>query len=316
MNTYHLKRYVLGRQPSVSISRAEYDEILDARRNVLEHLALEDLFDLLMGNYEEFERELLSLALHIATFAVTLHDWSDGVDSVQLVARRFANVLTTTHAYCDQVPHSISSLFGGDSRELETVREYFRQEHASVFGYRVCVELRRYMQHRGTVVHQLNRVGSWVTRPDGHRVRVYAVFPQVNVRRLREDAKIKAAVLADLDVDGEVTLTGDRLRDLRPFVREYVSSLGRVHLKVRQLVGENAARHDAVIVRAIERFSEVAGTDAESGLAAMELNEQDLLDGRYPTFVMREPIDRRRSLETRNHLPTHFDSQVISNEIN
>lgn len=316
MNTYHLKRYVIGRQPSAPISKADYDEILNARRNVLEHLALEDLFDIMMGNYEEFERELLSLALHAATFPEALRDWSEGVDAVQLIARRFANLLTTTQGYCDQVPHSLSSLFGNDSHELATVREYFREEHAAVFGYRVCVELRKYMQHRGTVVHQLNRVGSWVTRPDSSRVRVYSVFPQINVRRLREDAKIKAAVLADLDVGGEMTVTGDRLHDLRPFVRGFVSSLGRVHLKVRQLIAENAAHHDAVILRAIERFSEVAGADALSGLAAMELNEKELLDGRHPTFVMREPIDRRRSLETRNHLPTHFDTQVISNEIN
>lgn len=79
MNTYHLKRYVLGRQPSLQISKAEYDEILVARRKVLECLALEELFHQLICNYEEFERELLSIALQFATFAGALDDWSDDV---------------------------------------------------------------------------------------------------------------------------------------------------------------------------------------------------------------------------------------------
>jgi hypothetical protein len=315
MNTYHLKRYVLGRQPSLQISKAEYDEILVARRKVLEYLALEELFDQLICNYEEFERELLSIALQVATFAGALDDWSDSVDSVQLVGRRVANLLTTTKAYCDQLPHSISSLFGRKSHELQLVKEYLSEEARTVLGYRVCVELRNYMQHRGTVVHQLNRTMSWVTRPEDRRIRVYSVSPQVNVRRLSEDVRFAAAVLAELQVGGSLTMTRDRMHDLRPFVRAYVSALGRIHLKVRQLMVEPIVRHDSIIVRAVERFAEVAGADGVLGLSVMELNERELLEDRLPTFVMREPIERRRALERRNQLPTHFDTQVITNEI-
>src|ERR1019366_5533161 len=112
-----------------------------------EHLAVEELFDLMMGNYEEFERELLAIALRWATFIGAREDWVDAVDTVQLVGRRFANLLTTTHAYCDQLPHAVSSLFGRDPLELAKVREHFRAEHAAQLGYRVCAEFRKYMQH-------------------------------------------------------------------------------------------------------------------------------------------------------------------------
>jgi hypothetical protein len=314
MNSYRLKRHVLGRQPSLELSRAEYEALLAARIRVLEHLAVEELFDLMMGNYEEFERELLAIALRWATFMGAREEWMDAVDTLHLVGRRFANLLTTTHAYCDQLPHVVSSLFGRDSPELQRVREQFRAEHAAQIGYRVCTELRKYMQHRGTAVHQLNRTTSWVTRSDDSRVRVYWVAPQVRVSRLREDRKFKSSVLAELEIQGSIDPTGDRLHDLRPFVREYVSALGRVHLEARTLLASSAASCEAVIVGAIDRFVVVGGADV-TGLAAVELSERQLLEDRHPTFIMRDPIERRRALEQRNHLPTRFDTQVVTNEI-
>jgi hypothetical protein len=287
---------------------------LAARTRVLEHLAVEELFDLMMGNYEEFERELLAIALHWATFISAREEWMDAVDTLHLVGRRFANLLTTTHAYCDQLPHVVSSLFGRESPELKAVRERFRAEHAAQLGYRVCTELRKYMQHRGTAVHQLNRTTSWVTRTDDSRVRVYWVAPQVRISRLREDRKFKPSVLAELEVDGSVDLIGDRLHDLRPFVREYVSALGRIHLETRTLLSSSAALCEAVLVGAIDRFVAVGGADV-AGLAVVELSERQFLEDRHPTFVMRDPIERRRALEQRNRLPTHFDTQVVTNEI-
>ena len=285
-----------------------------ARTRVLEHLAVEELFDLLMGNYEEFERELLAIASSWATFIGAREEWIDAVDTVHLVGRRFANLLTTTHAYCDQLPHVVSSLFGRESPELDKVRKLFRAEHAAQFGYRVCTELRKYMQHRGTAVHQLNRTTSWVTRSDDNRVRVYWVAPQVRISRLREDRKFKSSVLAELEINGSVDLTGDRLHDLRPFVREHVSALGRVHVEARTLLASSARSCEAIVVEAIERFIAVGGNDI-SGLAAVELSERQLLEDRHPTFIMGDPIERRRALEQRNRLPTRFDTQVVTNEV-
>lgn len=43
---YVLKRYALGRQPGVSITREEYESIVESKRRVLERLAVEELLDL------------------------------------------------------------------------------------------------------------------------------------------------------------------------------------------------------------------------------------------------------------------------------
>lgn len=314
MNTFHLKRHILGRQPSVQLSKDEFDDLLAAHRRIRDHLAVEELFDVLMRNYEEFERELLSLALRSGTFMGAFEDWIEAIDAVQLVGRRLSNLLTTTHAYCDQIPHSLSALFGRSSGELAQVREYFREEHSGSFGYRVCTELRKYAQHRGTPVHQLNRHMSWISRPDGSRVHVHWIVPQVSVSRLRDDATLKSGVLADLEVGATDTAAGNRFQDLRPYVRNYISCLGRIHLKVRALVRTSIAKADTTIVGAIDRFVASCGPEV-SGLSVVELNDRMLIEDRHPTFIMREPIERRIALERRNHSPTRLDTQVVTNEI-
>jgi hypothetical protein len=318
MTKYQLGRAVLFHQPEIDLTRAEYDAILDARRRVLEGLAIEDLFNLMLGNYEEFERELLSIALTHATYFGADEEWNDAIDTIQLVARRFANLLTTTQGYCDQIPHSISSLYGNPSAELEAVGGYFRHEHANGLGYRGCTELRRHMQHRGSAVHGSSGGGGWAERPDGQRVYVYSFVPTVSLERLRADPKVKRPVLDEMERHGRRPSAGwkDSI-DLRPFVREYVSALGRIHLKVRQMIAPEVARCDVVISEAVGRFLALPDSGGDAiGLAAMELNDEGLREeGMLSTPVMMEQIERRRQLEQRNHLPTHFHTNVITNEI-
>jgi hypothetical protein len=314
VNSYHLRRYAIGRQASIPLIRDEYDALLLARGRTLGYLAIEELFDITMSNFEEFERDLLSLALHAATFMGSWLDDHDSISAVQLVARRFANFLTTAHAYGEQLPHLLGGVFATPV-EVDAVRQLFRDEYDAALGYRVCVELRRYMQHRGSAVHILNLSSHWVDRPDGRRHREYIVAPQVDVAQLEEDSKVKAAVLAEMISAGVPATNGDLYLDLRPYVRDYVSALGRIHVKVRAQLSTEAVVHDTVILDAIARYTAIADKHGALGLAAMELNERSLLEGRRPSLVSRRAIDRRKRLESKNHLPTHFDTQVITNEV-
>ena len=122
VNSYHLKRHVIARQPSLELSRAEYEELLAARTRVLEHLAVEELFDLLMGNYEEFERELLAIASSWATFIGAREEWIDAVDTVHLVGRRFANLLTPNTTALNNLARAQKEMLQIDGVEVVKTR--------------------------------------------------------------------------------------------------------------------------------------------------------------------------------------------------
>lgn len=315
MTRFELTRYALGPHASIELSQDEYEDLRAAQRRALEFLSFEDLFDLMLRNYEEFERELLLVPLRHATYFGASHDWNESIDTIQLLARRLANLLTTTHGYCDQVPHAISTLYGANSPQLVEVRSFFRHEHSVGLGYRVCTELRKYIQHRGSAVHGYRGYSRWEDRDNSNRVHVYSFAPEVNVAKLRDDPKFKSSVLAELEVGGRQTYTGDRSHDLRPFVRDYVSALGRIHVKVRALFAADVSAVDGRLQEAVDRFLALPGADTPIGLAVMELSDQGLLEGRHPTFIGLQILERRRLLEERNHLPTHFSTQVVTNEV-
>jgi hypothetical protein len=314
MTTFVLKRAVAERGPSIELSTDEQRGLLAVKNEILQCLALEDLLNIALENYEEFELELLSQTLKHATY-FGQDEWVEPAETIQLVARRFANMLTTAHGYCDQVPHIVSAIFGSKSDEVESVKALFRHEHSTVLGYRVCVELRRYTQHRGSPIHSASRRGTWVDRPDGRRFRSYVFEPETNLRKLADDPKVKRTVLRKMGVGARETIAGDVVRDIRLFVRDYVSALGRVHLKLRAMLNGRIAIADSEVAGAIDRFKAFTNGGSVAGLAVMELNVRGLLEGRSPVFLSMSPIERRRRLQHRNHNPTHFETQVITNEV-
>jgi hypothetical protein len=113
MRIYRLTRHAFGEHPSFDLTHQEYEAICAAQRHVTRGTALEDLFYRMLGNYEEFERELLVIALREATYYDAHDDWNLSVDTIQLIARRLDNLLTTIHAYYHQTLHAISGLYGG-----------------------------------------------------------------------------------------------------------------------------------------------------------------------------------------------------------
>lgn len=310
---YALTCWALGDQPTIDLTRNEFDEIVAARNRLLEALALEDMFNVALGNYEEFERELLSITLSDATYSrIPEHAWDEYIDDLQRIARRLANVLSTARSYTDFLKQAVAAIAGRSSPTFATVNTYL-EESRGVFGYRVCEELRNYSQHRGSPVHGFSSNSEWRDRKDGGRYLVRSFAPQASVERLSDDPRLASKpVLAELKALAAQTRDN---QDLRPFVREYISTLGRLHLKVRTLLAPAVSAADAVMTEAIDKFCRLPESNGATGLVAVELTDEGLRGPRAPLALLREFVTRRRRLEQRNSMPTHFEVTVITNEL-
>src|SRR6266849_1778491 len=125
----------IGPWPFVDISAQEFELVKTAKHNLFVLLGVEEKFNLVIGNYLEYEQELLNLALvHMASHNPT---WSSFHDAKALINRRLANLLTVSRLYIDQVKHDISSIYGKNASTTIQVRQAFSEQYDRLFGYRV-----------------------------------------------------------------------------------------------------------------------------------------------------------------------------------
>src|SRR5688572_4740373 len=124
---YGLTRLVLIRSPFVELTKDEYRTGLHAKHCVWQSLQIEEKFDLVLSNYEEFEQDILQVALRASMYFQ--HDWSAGVDTFQRTNRRIVNLLSGCRLYLDQIGHNLSLMYGEDSSAAQSVRAACSREY-------------------------------------------------------------------------------------------------------------------------------------------------------------------------------------------
>lgn len=297
---YGITKLTFGQHPFLDISRDEYESTKVAKHNLVEVLNVEEKLDLILENYVEFERELLEGSLNNMVFSD--RDWSSSIQEIHLTSRRLINLLTTCRLYADQVPQNISSIYGNDTSALAVKEEMSRQYDQSL-GYRVLTALRNYVQHRSLPIRRVAHTLSREETGSGARIK-HTVTPSLNVSRLKEDGKFKPSVLRELEVLGDWV-------DVKPLVREYIASIGCVHLFVRELLAEDVAAWENTVSQILERYRSAS----ESEVLSVAVVERDDLERIIESVqIFGDIIERRQWLARKNQNLTHFNSQIITSE--
>lgn len=289
---YVLTRLTLGTQPTVELPEADFRRIqLAASRNAV-FLGLEEKFDLLVCNYEEFELEVLRLPLK-----QLIHpgqQWSGMAADRMLLARRLVNVLTTSRLYVDQVAVDISALYGGGGQAPVDPSAVLAKEYDTRLGYRVMEALRNHFQHRSLPIHSIYYNAHWNEQHDPSLLR-FAVGVKLDLNALRADTSFKAAVLTELDAVHEEAI------ELVAYTREYMEGLGCAHQAIRVALAADRAEVEAVITDALERWA--TASDSPVGLIASKRDDagktlEKVFIGKYFMERRRELIERNSMLDT------------------
>lgn len=298
---YRLTTMVLDETIEIEISESEYLTAVRAKECLLEALEIEEKFDLVLRNYEEFELELLRIALQGVMHSNW--DWSLLVGAIQTLNQRLVNMLTACRLYIDQTSHNLSTIYGAKSPQLTKVLSQASEEYDSRLGYRVLETLRNYVQHRGLPVHGISTPMVWVDNTKDTRKHLrYTADPVVSIQKLLEDSKLKPSIL------DELRSLGDSV-PLKPLIREYLVGLGQVHSTIRAEMASDLRTWETVIEGLIDRYSAAAeGNVLGLGIVKMDGVEWTL---RVPLF--RDFIDRRRELMDRNYRTSHFSTAVVAN---
>ena len=187
---FGITRLVIGFSGFIEIDKAEYERIKVARTNLLELLLLEETFDVLIENFQEYEAELLSIASRDLVFS--FHDDNSISRERIIVARRIVNLLSACKMYLDQSIHHLTTMYGENSEKVEVVRNKTNNYYDNNFGYRVLESLRNYAQHRGFPIHSIMLLGEWLDIEDEDKSRLHhSVIPRISVQVLESDGKFK-----------------------------------------------------------------------------------------------------------------------------
>ena len=299
-----MKHYTMGiREYSVVISSKNFESVKLAKEHLLNALFIEEKLNLVLENYAELEKELLKLTVDSILFPN--NKWSASADERNIINRRIINLLSTCRLYTDQVRQNIRLIYGKGSDQYTKFKKALSQEYDSNFSYRLMEALRNYVQHRDLPVHILRKHNSIVKRePLFVRKNVIQVYAKVDY--LRADSNFKKSILSEIE-----GFEDSESLELIIRIREYLSSLGKIHEKVRKLIKPDITLWEEIIKNIIDMNDKES--DTPGGLKAIKIDSQtNKIIHQFDIFY--DFIQRRTELEEKNKYLTHYSFNYVSGE--
>lgn len=179
---------------------------------------LEELIDLVLQNYSEWEKDLLSFSVDNIVF--------NGVSKIHFqrkaASRRIINLMTVCRMYIDQSKKTIRKILPAISKD--EVEKYFSNKYDESIEYRFMEQLRNSVQHSTLPIHSFIQSGGW-REVEGEDKLFSTVIPKLNVELLRDDKRFKKSVLDEVECFESL--------DLRRYCRKYVKEIFDIHKAFR-----------------------------------------------------------------------------------
>jgi hypothetical protein len=211
------------------------------------------------------------------------------------VNSRVVALLTHCRMYVDHVPQRLHMIFGKPHDSVDNYHEVRRKEHKEHLGYRFCDALRNFTQHVDLPIHGLLIDSQWL---DDQKKCEHHIAAHTNIKEL-EKSEISKAVLRELKANYE-----DRV-DVTPLIRQYVTSLGRIHQVVRGRLDPEVDRWEQWIKDAVDK------SEHGSHPALTKVDDNEELES---VRVSKDWPERLRMLLHKNRNVTHYDKHYITGE--
>lgn len=260
----YLRKNVIGQVPELPISNEQYEALADARAILTSAFAIEESYDLLIGNYVEVEQELLAAT---AMNAVRdLNGYHDFFELRSTINRRVVNLLTATRLYLDQTPQRLSDCATTPEEARSDFKQRTRDHYDATFGYRFLETLRNHVQHCGLAVHRLSLNNKWIGEGDNQMLEL-SIQPFTEKRYLITDGSFKKKILNEMPEQVVLTLV----------IRDYLQCIGDLHKFVRSHVAERVMKARQTIEGHLSEYSkEINGSII--GITAFRTDSQGRKD--------------------------------------
>jgi hypothetical protein len=291
-------------QLKVEIDAEKYEKIIAAWDSLHSIANIEEVWDCLIQNYLELEKELIESALYSMVIG---HRPYHQFQQIRLgFSRRLANLLQSCRSYLDHTPHHLNSVNG--ERFSEQFCVLTNRAYDKSFSYKFMEALRNYAQHRDLPLHgatfNFDRVsGVDKNSPEDDKFRHIAAA-NINLSIIRNDTYFKKSILDEIDKNMKTL-------DVMQLTRDYIEQLGGVHEGLRKVMQNEVTEWKKVIRSTIAGFMETNNCEVDV-LHVTECDDGIIISR---TEIFEDMLLRIDELTKRNGSLINLGKRYVSNEL-
>ena len=220
--------------PEIHISEKDFAGYKEARVVLVNCLAIEESYEVLIINYLNLEKGILCAAADSMVHEPT--GYADIFDLNLALNIHLLNLLTAARSYIDQLAHRVRKCIPQRNDAGALVKSMCSKEYDKKYEYRFMDALRNSVQHCSLPIHWTSLGYGWTDTdkngiPDHSRLEYYIELAS-SKSSLEEDGKFPRKVLDE---------SPDRI-DLKMTTRGYIESLSEIHVTVRELVKDQVQK--------------------------------------------------------------------------
>ncbi|WP_461211577.1 hypothetical protein [Desulfocurvus sp. DL9XJH121] len=294
MNEFIVAIHALGRFPEIKITEEEYIEIKRSKLILKNFFEIENLYEILITNYYNFEKE--SLVISLDQMLLNEFNYKIAYEQRMRINRVIMNLLSSLRSYIDQSPKCIASCFDNDIQIENKEKKRFLDKRKSDFNFGFVESLRNHVQHNGLPIHLFTSHSKWTD--DFENMEFWNSF---SVK--------KEYIVCDIKFNKQIIDKMPEKIDILDSIRRYISDLSFLHDEIRHDYAHFVSNSRALLGGYIEEY--IKKSNGQSiGLTAMRKSEGKFVD---PVPIILEWDNVREELEKKHTPLANLTKRCVTN---
>ena len=302
---FYLTKLIDDKQQFFEISKDDFERLKKSRESLFQALFIEEKLEIILGNYVEYEMELLHSSANQMLFGN--QDWVWFTKDINRISRRIINLHTSSRLYIDQLAHHFSTIYGSTHENVSKLKSQISKEYDRNLNYRIMSALRNYVQHRSFPIAGCKYVAKKIENtPEGEPDKLYTLMPYLKLDDLKADKKFKQSVAQEMESLGQAI-------DIKPIIRGYISSIGNIHNWVRKTLKADIQSWEKCLSDFTNQLTEKFGlNDNTISYYAVAYNEKNVQQ--EVVTIFEDFIKHRQELEKKNRNFSGLSMQFITSQ--
>ena len=287
MSRYVIFSNIIGRYFEDDIVVERYNEIHQSNEILRECKSTENIYNIVLMNYYEYEQELYNISLSDEVFNGSYSIFNHYISKIE---QRLLNLLASITLYLDFFKYEkhtekFSPYVKG---EFKQVHEFIETENANNKNIKIVKFIRNHIQHNGLVVENFSINGKNLS----DKLREQTLSLSINKQNIKANW-----------FNPEDFLELEETLDLKKYIRVYVDFISRVHSEFREITKDKVTKSRTCLESVFQEYND------HKVVYIAEIKNQTKIG---ELAILLDWDDVRLDMVKRNHVPKAFARHSIN----